>query len=148
MTSQISNPGQKKLISSQMSNDEAAQKLLRRSKGGIKCSFPDAHISDSSDSNSIDIPNAQPDKYHPQFPSPHDPNDGDVNTGLTDAQKKQNSQVNTDEEEVIMECEVPRSQPSETHKSQPVTEDQPPPPKPSTDGTYSLVANSLQLSML
>ena len=68
--------GKKKLISSQTSNDKAAPKLLRRSKGGIKCSFPDAHISDSSDSNSIDSPNDQPDKYHSQFPSPHDPNDG------------------------------------------------------------------------
>ena len=147
-TSQTSNPGPKKLLSSQMSNDEAAPKLLRRSKCGIKCSFPDAHISDSSDINSIDIPNAQPDKYHPEFPSPHDPNDGDVNTGSTDAQKKQNSQVNTDEEEVIMECKLPDSQPSETHKSQPLTEDQPPPPIPSTDSMYSLVANSLRLSML
>ena len=146
MTSQISNPGPKKLISCQISNDEAAPKLLRRSKGGIKCSFPDAHISDSSDSNSIDIPNAQPDKYHPDFPSPHDPNDGDFNTGSTDTHKKQNSRVNTDEEEVLMECELPDTQPSQSQKSQPLTEDQPPPAKPSTDGMYSLVVNSLRLS--
>ena len=79
------------MIFSQTSNNEAAPKLLRRSKGEIKCSFPDAHISDSSDSNSIDILNAQPDKYDPDLPAPSDPNDGDVNTGSTDTHKKQNS---------------------------------------------------------
>ena len=126
-----------------MSNDEAAPKLLRRSRGGIKCSFPDAHISHSSDSNSVDIPNAQPDKYNPDLPAPGDPNDGDVNTGSTDAHKKQNSGLNTDQEEVLMECKLPNTQPYQSQKSQPPTEDQPPAPKPSTDGAYSLVANSL-----
>ena len=147
-TSQISNPGQKKLISSQTSNDEAAPKLLRRSKGGIKCSFPDAHISDSSDSNSIDILNAQPDKYHPDVPSPHDPNDGDVNTGSTDAHKKQNSQVNTDEEEVLMECELPDTQPFQSQKSQPLTKGQPPPPKPSTDCIFPCCKLSVTLNVV
>ena len=141
-------PMQNKWISSQTSNDEGAPKLLRRSKGGINCSFPDAYISDSSDSNSVDIPNAQPDKYNPDHPATCDPNDGDVNTGLTDPHKKQLSRVNTDEEEVLMECELSDTQGFESQKSQPPMEEQAPPPKPSTDGVYSLVANSLQLSIL
>ena len=134
---------QNKFISSQTSNDEGAPKLLRRSKGGIKCSFPDVHISDSSDSNSVDIPNAQPDKYNPDHPATCDPNDGDVNTGSTDLHKKQLSWVNTDEEKVLMECKLSNTQRFESQKSQPLTEEQPPPPKPSTDSAYSLVANSL-----
>ena len=78
-------PSLQKYISySQPTTSDTPLKFLQCSTCGVKSSLTNAHVSDSSDNNSLDIPNAQPEKYNvknPEDANTLDPNDGDINSG-------------------------------------------------------------------
>ena len=114
------------------SNDDAPIELIRRSSSRKSFTPNDAHISDSSDTNSVDIPNAQHDKY---YPNAHvlDTNNSSNNTGET---INTNSGINS--EEVLMEYRFSGTEATSSQISNNMNL-----PKPSTNGSYSLVANSL-----
>ena len=117
------------------SNDDAPIELLRCSSSGKSFAPNDAHISDSSDTNSVDIPNAQQDKYNP---NEHvlDTNNSCINSSETiDINNGNNS------EEVLMEYRFSATQETSSQMSEHMNL-----PKLSTNGSYLLVANSLRLS--
>ena len=118
-----------------------------------KTSLTDAHVSISSDSNSLDIPNVQLEKYDPNIGEngkTFDPNDGDVNSGrIEEGTNIQNSNSSTDiykEGEVIMEYWFPQTQPEQIPNNRKDSNDPPTTVKPSAMGAYSLIADSLRLS--
>ena len=143
----------KNISSSQPTTSDAPLKFLRRSTCGAKTSLTNAHVSDSSDSNSLDIPNAQLEKYDPNMGETgktFNPNDGDVNSGrIEQGTNLQNSNSSIDinkEGEVIMEYQFPQTQPEQFPNNRKDSNDPTTTVKPSATGAYSLVADSLQLS--
>ena len=147
-------PSLQKYISySQPTTSDALLKFLQRSTCGVKLSLTNAHVSDSSDSNSLDIPHAQPEKYNvnnPEDANTLDPNDGDINSGrIQQGNNLQNINSSSDinkEGEVIMEYQFPQTQQEQIDEKRNNINDPPTTAKPSTMGTYSLVADSLRLS--
>ena len=143
----------KNISSLQPTTSDAPLKFLRCSTCGAKTSLTDAHVSDSSDSNSLDIPNVQLEKYDPNIAEngkTFDPNDGDVNSGwIKEGTNIQNSNSSTDidkEGEVIMEYWFPQTQLEQIPNNRKDSNDPPTTAKPSTMGAYSLIADSLRLS--
>ena len=131
---------------------DAPLKFLRHSTCGVKSSLTNAHVSDSSDGNSLDIPNAQPEKYNvnnPEDANTLDPSDGDINSGrIKEGNNLQNinSSSNINKEgEVIMEYQFPQTQQEQIEKKRNVSNDPPTMAKPLTTGAYSLIADSLHL---
>ena len=114
-------------------------KFLIHYIGGMKACLTDAHISDSSD-----ISNAQPEKYNPEEPNTCDPNDADINSPPTGTESNKACNFNK-EEEMIMEYQFSQTQKGPIDKLQTKQGQEPTTAKPSTNGTYSLIANSLHL---
>ena len=113
---------QRSSYSSESSDTKALTRLRRSCPDHAPLSI-DAHVTDSVDTvDTVDIPNAQPKKYHNIIPP-----------------RTESSQPET--EDMYVEYRVTLVQGGGDNEQNPTSA-----AKPSTDGAYSLVAHSLRLS--